>query len=468
MKITSQLGLISSFILSCTLTATAQSETDTSKTKPAVKPVVKKNIHDYIHRNFASMPLEVDFRGTAHIAKATINGKPAKFLIDSGAGSSSIEYASLKRLGLTAKASGEAKGIGGTSKSYTTVLKDFFVGPHIKIKDHKIRVNAAKQLEGDDVDGLIGADILRASNGVINFTQHRLYYPYPNRKADLKKAAEKFGLVRIPLTLTKSKHYLIKCKIGDTPANLILDTGAQQSVLDSKFVKKLGLREHPISQVIVGVGDDAKKTKVTSIPNLTMGSFGISKLPALVMDLDHVNAHREFDGILGSELLFSSGAIYDCNNLAIYLPAKSINTKDISMIPGEFPMSYASLEKKYMQTELIAKFFPQSITIKHKIEGKGSDGNLYQGMEVSGKLGEVIKTSDKKITKGAKVTFIAMIRKDDPKVMEQKAKQFFAKNPSKLAFLNPSKNKNFGLLTDIIYTDGVIRREQLKPLTQKK
>ena len=59
----------------------------------------------------------------------------------------------------------------------------------------------------------------------------------------LRAVLEKKGYLAIPLTQEEGDNcFIVKCKSGTETFQLLLDTGAEDSVLDVGLVKKLGLK----------------------------------------------------------------------------------------------------------------------------------------------------------------------------------------------------------------------------------
>ena len=422
----------------------------------------KKDIHEFLSTRLGSMPLTRDARGSQFLADVNINGVKGFLQLDTGAEYTYIEYDSMDKYGLTARKKKETgRGISGAAKTYWTTIDSFKIGPQIKLGNPTFRVVEAKQLAGDKIDGMIGLDILVPTGALIDFATDRLYYL--NDKLDVAKRAQKEGYVAIPLKKGKDGHFLIKCKVAGKEVSMILDTGAQQTVFDEKFIKKAGLETYATDVDVKGAGSRKSSARIVSIPLLEMDQFGLTRFPSLVMDLGSFNKKNEnIQGILGTEVLFSSGALFDCKNSVIYLPGKAMAAKDISMLPGEFPMDDAKLKEMYENTPLVIKMRISNLGVDPRVKGSGSDGTSYIGAKVTAKVEKVYKSNDSNIKAGSQIEFWTLIPGKDSAAATARLTEFVRRNPEKLLFLKSFNRADMKVMDQMIFTDGVVRRAHLK------
>ncbi len=426
----------------------------------------QKSLHTYLQNHSAGMPLSKDMRGIQHIAKGRVNGKEATFLLDTGSPSSTLDVSSVEKFDLKMnKLDRKAKGIGGNEDIYMVKLKDFKIGPHIKIGDQPVQAVKLNRA----TDGLIGRDLLKAINGIIDFSTDRLCYPSNGKPIDLTEPAKKFKATKIDLKVSPKGHQIIECDINGQPARMILDTGAQQSVLDTKFAAKCGVNAYDTPVVVAGVGGKSKPTQIGSIAKLSVGKFSLERFPALVMNLGHLsNSGKDFDGILGAELLHASGCIYDIGGRALYFDSGTMETGDISILPGEFPMADADLRKKVADTELVAEC---------KVAGLGRtskkatvNGKEYTLAMITLEIQRLIKADDKGANMpGTKIQCLVLVPQRPD--LAEFLKYFASRNPQKVLFYNPSLKdravEEYPILDDAIFTAGTLRTAHLKRVMAK-
>jgi hypothetical protein len=114
-------------------------------------------------------------------------------------------------------------------------------------------------------------------------------------------------------------HLMIKIKINQKTANLIIDTGASKTVLDKslilKFVSDGTFEAH--DKLSSGLGTNTMESQTTTIKKIQIGELVITDYKAVLLDLSHVNESYEqiglkpIDGVLGSDILMKYNAVID-------------------------------------------------------------------------------------------------------------------------------------------------------------
>jgi hypothetical protein len=136
--------------------------------------------------------------------------------------------------------------------------------------------------------------------------------------------ARKF--VPLPLIKTSTGHLgLAHAMVNGRAANLWLDTGAGQTVLDLKFARELGLSLTPDACRGAGAGGGGLTVLATVVSQLTLAGFTEFDFRCVAMDLDHVNASLKqrglppIDGIIGADLLERREAVIDYRASVLFL-----------------------------------------------------------------------------------------------------------------------------------------------------
>jgi hypothetical protein len=114
-------------------------------------------------------------------------------------------------------------------------------------------------------------------------------------------------------------HLMLKLKINNKAAVVIIDTGASKSVFDrtriEKFVKDKNFATH--ESLSSGLGTNSMTSQITTIKKLKIGDLEIEDYNTVLLDLSHVNASYEqvglkaVDGVLGSDILLKHKAVID-------------------------------------------------------------------------------------------------------------------------------------------------------------
>ncbi len=117
-----------------------------------------------------------------HLIKAKINGKKGNFILDTGASNTVIAQSKAKKFKLKLKETEhKAAGAGTTEIDINTTGKNLLEIGKWKMK--KIRfvtmdlqhINHAMQMFDAKVDGIIGADVLHAGKGIIQYDKDLLF-----------------------------------------------------------------------------------------------------------------------------------------------------------------------------------------------------------------------------------------------------------------------------------------------------
>ncbi len=135
---------------------------------------------------------------------------------------------------------------------------------------------------------------------------------------------------RIPLRLLKLEdgyHLLIRIRVNDKPAHVLIDTGASKTVFDrersKRFLDEKSFEKH--DQLSTGLGTSSMATELAIIQTISIGKVMVRNYKAAVVDLSHVNAaysklnKKPIDGVLGSDILREKSAIIDFGKKVLVL-----------------------------------------------------------------------------------------------------------------------------------------------------
>ena len=96
-------------------------------------------------------------------------------------------------------------------------------------------------------------------------------------------------------------------------------------ILDAASAARLHLELNQSESKAAGLGSASHAVQKCLVNDLTMGSFHVSSLKAVVMDLSHVNEARSqlesapCDGVVGADVLATNLAVIDYASLKLYL-----------------------------------------------------------------------------------------------------------------------------------------------------
>lgn len=118
-------------------------------------------------------------------------------------------------------------------------------------------------------------------------------------------------------------HLLVKAKINNKVARLIVDTGASRTVFDKnriqRFVNQKNFEKH--KAVSTGLGTNNMESHIAKVKKFEIGTASggiiLNKIIFVLLDLYHVNnsysqiGMKKIDGVLGGDILMKYKATID-------------------------------------------------------------------------------------------------------------------------------------------------------------
>jgi predicted aspartyl protease len=123
-----------------------------------------------------------------------------------------------------------------------------------------------------------------------------------------KKYIIKLKLIRID---KKGSHLSVSAKINGKKANMIVDTGASQTVLDKSRINNFidHNKFEKVDSLSSGLGTNTMESHLVKIVKLKIGDLEINNEKMILLDLSHVNQSYEImkkkaiDGVIGGDIL---------------------------------------------------------------------------------------------------------------------------------------------------------------------
>ncbi|HEY0750941.1 MAG TPA: retropepsin-like aspartic protease [Chitinophagaceae bacterium] len=136
------------------------------------------------------------------------------------------------------------------------------------------------------------------------------------------------GYIAIPFRQNVAGQLLINAKINEVDGVYILDTGAGQTVIDTKQADTLKLKLNHEETALTGggVGAHSMENMPSYNNKIEINNFKIDNLLVAVMSLEtgweslaQVGAHDKLYGIIGVDILKTGNAIIDFSRMTLYL-----------------------------------------------------------------------------------------------------------------------------------------------------
>ncbi|HTR51556.1 MAG TPA: retropepsin-like aspartic protease [Kofleriaceae bacterium] len=174
--------------------------------------------------------VEVQLAQSAHgtvFVPVTVNGRPLRFIFDTGATISAVTPETARALGLV---SDGTTLVNGTIKAELATAESLAVGSihHARVRIAIVALPEERRID-EHFDGVLGLDILGQHDIAIDMPRHRFVFYSPNYLAH-GDAVD--GMIRVPFT--KGHYGLVELQVafdekrGEIPA--FLDLGAQRTI----------------------------------------------------------------------------------------------------------------------------------------------------------------------------------------------------------------------------------------------
>ena len=268
------------------------------------------------------------------LVRAYINGKPALLGVDTGAPISAIALKRRDHFGLS--------GIPGSSKlparlqingafNNVAIAHNFRLGAlnlvdePVVVVDLSASTRGARMFREQELDGILGADILFPTGAVLDCQTQTLILKIDPDARGRAPGVEFSGFRKVPIRVSDNYNLYVDGAINGAPARLMVDTGAFATLLHRGFVRRLHipLRETQFSSAAVNLKQ--RGVELARIRRLSVGSVDILGKDVGVVDLeglihsDLLEGVRPVAGLLGAEILRSHHGIIDFGTRTLYL-----------------------------------------------------------------------------------------------------------------------------------------------------
>ncbi len=184
---------------------------------------------------------------------------------------------------------------------------------------------AAREFHEEQLDGILGADILFPTEAVLDCESQMLILKVDPKFVGRAPGVDFRGFSGTPIHVSSGFNLYVDGAVNGNPARLMNDTGAFTTLLHQRFVRrmKIPLRNTPFSSA--GVNLKRRGVQIATIRKLSVGSVDIKGREVGVIDLEGLIHGGLLDGkppvagLLGSELLRRHHGIIDFGTKTLYL-----------------------------------------------------------------------------------------------------------------------------------------------------
>jgi predicted aspartyl protease len=282
---------------------------------------------------FEALPLERSQQNHL-LVRAFINGKPALMGVDTGAPVSAIALSRRRYFGLDpvpqkSKLPRRLE-INGSYNS-VGIAHNLRLGALNLVDEPLVAINlsqsaqAARMLNEQEIDGIIGADILFPMEAVLDCAKQLLILKIdPDTKGPIP-GVSKAGLRAIPIHVSKGWNLYVDGRVNGRAARLMIDTGAFATLLHRPFLLAMNVPLRNTELTSGGVNLRERGVQMATINRLGVGPLEYRGKQVAVIDLQGLihggllDADPPVAGLLGSELLRRQNAIVDFGTRTLYM-----------------------------------------------------------------------------------------------------------------------------------------------------
>jgi predicted aspartyl protease len=236
-----------------------------------------------------------------------INGKPVKFLLDTGASRTYVMRAEADRQNLNPeRINQQTQGVGGLTSIFLVKIKDFAIG---NAHATNLRFPVIDAMEHTGAAGLVGVDFLMQYDVELNFADHRIKLFRAEHCQERDLAYWDQHAMSVPMAFfNDSKHTRVQVKVNGTTMWAMIDSGASRTLIDGDAARKLGFSAAApgvtYSGKIAGIGPEKRDSWNMTFDSFAIGDEVVQHPRIAVMDgWDGFRGRKEFDIILGRDFL---------------------------------------------------------------------------------------------------------------------------------------------------------------------
>jgi predicted aspartyl protease len=198
------------------------------------------------------------------------------------------------------------------------------------VRGQDLRVNG----QPTSYDLVLGLDFLRRHQAVIDCAGQRLYLRRTElnelERAGLDRGLRGAGWTGVPLKQREPLALTCAAQVNGRPVELLVDSGAMWSCLDTRVAESLGLRALPSVHRMRGpAATGARNFAVADLKSWRLGEQPLRATGVAVFRLKewglgpNGTLFNDVGGILGGAELFATRAVIDCGGLKLWVRPQS-------------------------------------------------------------------------------------------------------------------------------------------------
>ncbi len=284
---------------------------------------------------YQAVPLQ-KLRGDARFSGVfNVNGRPMRFLIDSGANSTDVDKGLATSAGLIEDRSVRVitRGALGREVSSGRGYGTLQIGPMRADRfSFTIAPSPDRKTSTSSYAGQIGLDALSATGALVDIPAEKMWVPGPRshkaRTDGSLPLGARTGLGRQILrmgTAGRLPHLILSGALQGVPVSWVVDTGAEVSVMAAESFDRFNLPSRATNSRMIDASGDRIPLRHARLKNLLFGQVNVAVFDVSVAPLGTVRQYfrdstgRPVDGILGMDFLMNGAALLDSGSGLLYL-----------------------------------------------------------------------------------------------------------------------------------------------------
>jgi hypothetical protein len=251
--------------------------------------------------------------GNLILVKATADSTEGSFILDTGCPHLVLNLTYFRQYPTTYAQDEEKTGMTGSVSTTVvqTMIKNFRFGDmsYYRLEADLVNLGHIENSKGVKILGLLGMQLLRQFEMIIDFEKNLIYLHRVARKEastyrhEMLKDDSLYHTVPIELT---DDRIIVKSEMAGKKMKLIIDSGAESNILDSRLPDKVFENVSITGKVMLaGAGSTKVEALTGDVQHLKIGSQDIASLPVLITNLEKTcfSYGGCVDGVLGFDFL---------------------------------------------------------------------------------------------------------------------------------------------------------------------
>ena len=250
--------------------------------------------------------------GNLILIKAKADTTEGNFILDTGAPGLVLNITYFRDYPATTEINDEQRGITGSVEAVKkTEVKDFsFDCVHAGVVPADlVNLGHIENTKGVKIVGLIGLSVFRRFEMIVDYENNLLHlHRIGKKEASVYKNTmliDEAAYSVVPIEIWNNK-IVTRTSLSGKKLRLIIDSGAESNVLDSRLPNKIFDNVEIIKRIqLAGAGQKKVDALYGNLNNLEIGGRSVSSLPVIITNLEKtcLADNSCIDGILGFDFL---------------------------------------------------------------------------------------------------------------------------------------------------------------------